>query len=131
MRKRIALLALSTAPLIVLLAGCGPNKIIVDLPSPQGQYHVEVRKCPQPGSMTWTEQTQVSVLKSGTSENCQSAVNALAQFKSPWPDDQLQLEWLSDAELRAWHPGFDPKFGPESASYKADNPVKIIFAPAK
>lgn len=131
MRKRIALLALSTAPLIVLLAGCGPNKIIVDLPSPQGQYHVEVRKCPQPGSMTWTEQTQVSVLKSGTSENCQSAVNALAQFKSPWPDDQLQLEWLSDAELRAWHPGFDPKFGPASASYKADNPVKIIFAPAK
>ncbi|MGE8639476.1 MAG: hypothetical protein ACN6PR_12580 [Achromobacter sp.] len=131
MKKRIALLALSTAPLIVLLAGCGPNKIIVDLPSPQGQYHVEVRKCPQPGSMTWTEQTQVSVLKSGTSENCQSAVNALAQFNSLSPDDQLQLEWLSDAELRAWHPGFDPKFGPASASYKADNPVKIIFAPAK
>jgi hypothetical protein len=131
MRKRIALLALAIAPVIALLAGCGPNKIIVDLPSPQGQYHVEVRKCPQSGSMTRTEQTQVSVLKSGTSENCQSAVNALAQFKSLSPDDQLQLEWLSDAELRAWHPGFDPKFGPDSASYKADNPVKIIFAPAK
>lgn len=27
--------------------------------------------------------------------------------------------------------GFDPKSGPHSASYKADNPVKVIFAPAK
>lgn len=131
MRKCTTLLSRSAALLTALLAGCGPNKIIVDLSSPQGQYHVEVRKCPQPGSMTWTEQTQVSVLKAGTSENCQSAVNALAQFNSYSPDDQLQLEWLSDTELRAWHPGFDPKFGPASASYKADNPVKIIFAPAK
>ncbi len=131
MRNRLTLLAPSTALLTALLTGCGPNKIIVDLPSPQGQYHVEVRKCPQPGAMTWTEKTQVSVLKSGTSENCQSAVNALAQFGSFSPDDQLQLEWISDVELRAWHPSFDPKFGPASASYKPDNPVKIIFAPAK
>ncbi len=127
MIKNTALLALTAA----LLTGCGPNKIIVDLPSPQGQYHVEVRKCPQPGSMSSTAQTQVSVLKSGMSENCQSAVNALAQFQSYSPDDQLQLEWLSEAELRAWHPGFDPKSGPRSASYKADNPVKVIFAPPK
>lgn len=127
MIKNTALLALSAA----LLTGCGPNKIIVDLPSPQGQYHVEVRKCPQPGSMSSAEQTQVSILKSGISENCQSAVNALAQFQSYSPDEQLQLEWLSEAELRAWHPGFDPKSGPASASYKADNPVKVIFAPAK
>ena len=127
MIKSSALFALSTA----LLAGCGPNKITVDLPSPQGQYHVEVRKCAEPGAMSSTSQTQVSVLKSGVSENCQSAVNALAQFQSYAPDDQLQLEWLSDAELRAWHPGFDPKSGPRSASYKADNPVKVIFAPAK
>jgi len=127
MIKNTAFLALLAA----LLAGCGPNKIIVDLPSPQGQYHVEVRKCPQPGSMSSAEQTQVSILKSGISENCQSAVNALAQFQSYSPDEQLQLEWLSEAELRAWHPGFDPKSGPASASYKADNPVKVIFAPAK
>lgn len=127
MIKNTALLALSAA----LLTGCGPNKIIVDQPSPQGQYHVEVRKCPQPGSMSSAEQTQVSILKSGISENCQSAVNALAQFQSYSPDEQLQLEWLSEAELRAWHPGFDPKSGPASASYKADNPVKVIFAPAK
>ncbi|MFF7397551.1 hypothetical protein ACFZAI_13945 [Achromobacter sp. NPDC008082] len=127
MIKNTAFLALLAA----LLTGCGPNKIIVDLPSPQGQYHVEVRKCPQPGSMSSAEQTQVSILKSGISENCQSAVNALAQFQSYSPDEQLQLEWLSEAELRAWHPGFDPKSGPASASYKADNPVKVIFAPAK
>lgn len=127
MIKNTAFLALLAA----LLTGCGPNKIIVDLPSPQGQYHVEVRKCPQPGSMSSAEQTQVSILKSGTSENCQSAVNALAQFQSYSPDEQLQLEWLSEAELRAWHPGFDPKSGPASASYKANNPVKVIFAPAK
>jgi len=95
MIKNTALLALSAA----LLTGCGPNKIIVDLPSPQGQYHVEVRKCPQPGSMSSAEQTQVSILKSGISENCQSAVNALAQFQSYSPDEQLQLEWLSEADF--------------------------------
>ena len=64
---------------------------------------------------------------------CQVAIceNYEHKHQSLSPDDQLQLEWLSDAELRAWHPGFDPKFGPASASYKADNPVKIIFVPAK
>ncbi|MBV7366078.1 hypothetical protein, partial [Streptococcus vulneris] len=39
----------------VLLTACGPNKIVADLPSPDGKYHVEVRLCPQPGSLTWTE----------------------------------------------------------------------------
>lgn len=81
--------------------------------------------------MTWTEQTQVSILESGTSEACQSAVHALAQFGSYAPDDQLQLEWISDTELRAWHPGFDPKFGPRSASFKQNVPVKLIFSPGK
>lgn len=127
MNKCIPVLLLSC----VMLAACSPNKIIADLPSPSGKYHVEVRKCPQAGAMTRTEQTQVSVLESGTSENCQSAVNALAQFESYAPDDQLQLEWLSDTELRAWHPGFDPKFGPRSASSKHDAPVKLIFTPGK
>lgn len=127
MRKTVPLLLLSS----VMLTACGPNKIIVDLPSPNGNYHVEVRKCPQRGSMTSGEQTQVSVLKAGTSENCNSAVNALTQFGSYAPDDQLQLQWISNAELRAWHPGFDPTFGPQSASRKADSPVTVIYAPAK
>ena len=62
----------------VLLTACGPNKIIVDLPSPDGKYHVEVRKCPQAGSLTWTEKTQVSILDRGVSEACQSAVKSLS-----------------------------------------------------
>lgn len=101
MKKSMPLILLPSA----LLAACGPNKIIADLPSPGGKYHVEVRKCPQPGAMAWTEQTQVSILESGTSE------------------------WISDTELRAWHPGFDPKVGPQSASFKHDVPVKLIFSP--
>lgn len=115
----------------VLLTACGPNKIIVDLPSPGGQYHVEVRQCSQAGALTRSEKTQVSVLAAGVSEECQSAVKALAQFDSPTPADQLQLEWLSDAELRAWHPSFNPQYGPQSASYKPGAPIKLIFAPKK
>jgi hypothetical protein len=33
----------------VLLAACGPDKTIADLPSPGGKHHVEVRECPQAG----------------------------------------------------------------------------------
>lgn len=81
--------------------------------------------------MTRTGPTQLSILESGISEACNSAVNALAQFGSYAPDDQLQLEWISDTELRAWHPGFDPKFGPRSATFTHDIPVKLIFSPDK
>ncbi|HBN7845303.1 TPA: hypothetical protein L3618_005715, partial [Pseudomonas aeruginosa] len=49
--KKSPLLILS-----VLLAACGPDKLISDLPSPNGQYHVEVRKCPEKGSITWGEE---------------------------------------------------------------------------
>ncbi|MGE8677687.1 MAG: hypothetical protein ACN6PE_03650 [Achromobacter marplatensis] len=113
----------------VLLTACGPNKIIVDLPSPNGKYHVEVRKCPQSGSLTWTEKAQVSVLESGVSEACQSAVKALVQFDAPTPEEQLQLEWLSDTELRAWHPSFNPEYGPQSTTDKPGIPIKVRFAP--
>ncbi|RBL84796.1 hypothetical protein DDE05_21560 [Streptomyces cavourensis] len=115
----------------VLLTACGPNKIIVDLPSPDGKYHVEVRKCPQAGSLTWTEKTQVSILDRGVSEACQSAVKSLAQFDAPTPEDQLQLEWLSDTELRAWHPSFNPEYGPQSANFKPGTPIKLVYAPKK
>lgn len=127
MRKCIPLL-LGAA---ILLTACGPNKIVLDLPSPGGKYHVEVRKCPQAGALTWTEKTQVSVLEPGVSEACQSAVKSLAQFDAPTPEDQLQLEWLSDTELRAWHPSFNPEYGPQSASSKPGSPIKLIYAPKK
>ncbi len=81
----------------VLLTACGPNKIIVDLQSPNGKYHVEVRKCPQSGSLTWTEKAQVSVLESGVSEECQSAVKALAQFDAP---TEPVLWWLWERAAR-------------------------------
>lgn len=113
-----------------ILTSCGPNSVISDLPSPTGQYHVEVRKCPQNGApFEWTEKTQVSVLKSGTTENCQSAINALVQFDQYGPDDQLQLEWLADDALRAWHPTFALNNGPATWTATPNTPIKIVFAP--
>ena len=125
MKKCVPLALLSA----VLLTACGPNKIVADLPSPDGKYHVEVRLCPQPGSLTWTEKTQVSVLPKGATEKCQGSLQAVAQFDSYGPQDQLQVEWNSATEVRAWHPQFNPEYGPQSANYKPDNPIKLIFKP--
>lgn len=127
MKKSIPLILLSS----MLLTACGPDKIIADLPSPGGKYHVEVRKCPQRGSLTWAEKTQVSVLEFGVSEKCNAFMAALTQFDSYSPDEQLQLEWTSDTELRAWHPAFDPKNGPRASTFKPNAPVQVIFAPEK
>ena len=76
--------------LSVLLAACGPDKLISDLPSPNGQYHVEVRKCPEKGSITWGEEIQVSLLETGKSEKCHAVVRSLAQFDLRASADQLQ-----------------------------------------
>ena len=84
--KKSPLLILS-----VLLAACGPDKLISDLPSPNGQYHVEVRKCPEKGSITWGEEIQVSLLETGKSEKCHAVVRSLAQFDLRASADQLQL----------------------------------------
>ncbi|ASV88419.1 putative lipoprotein (plasmid) [Ochrobactrum quorumnocens] len=127
MKSQVAVLIF----LSVYAVGCGPNKVVANLPSPSGQYHVEVRKCPQNGSLTWAETTQVSILKSGTSEKCQSATNALVQFYGFAPADQLEIKWMSDTELRAWHPSFNAKYGPSAATYKHDAPVKVIYSPKK
>ena len=54
----------------------------------------------------------------------------MAQFDSYGPQDQLQVEWISATEVRAWHPQFNPEYGPQSANYKPDNPIKLIFAQA-
>ncbi|MBC9904973.1 hypothetical protein IAG32_12180 [Achromobacter xylosoxidans] len=125
MKKSMPLVLLSS----ILLTACGPDKIIADLPSPDGKYHVEVRKCPQRGSLTWDEQTQVSVVEAGVSEKCNAFIVALTQFRSYAPDEQLQLEWISDTELRAWHPAFEPKNGAWASTIKQGAPVKVIFAP--
>lgn len=112
----------------VLVTGCGPNKIIYNLPSPTGQYHVEICECRHNGSLIGERKTQISVLEAGVSEECQSAMNALVQFDGNAPENELQLEWISDTELRAWHPRFNPQYGPASQSYQANAPVKVIFA---
>lgn len=125
--KKSPLLVLS-----VLLAACGPDRLISDLPSPNGEYHVEVRKCPEKGSITWGEEIQVSLLETGKSEKCHSVVLSLAQFDlRASSTDELQLEWLSDTELRAWHPSFEPGNQPNGSRLKHDAPVKMVFAPKR
>lgn len=114
----------------VMLTGCGPDQVISDLQSPSGSYHVEVRKCPQKGArLERTEMTQVSVLEAGRTEQCNSMVHALVQFDGYAEDGLLQLEWISDTELRAWHPDFDADYGPFSKSVRDDTLVSVRFAP--
>jgi len=114
----------------VVLAGCGPDEVISDLQSPNGSYHVEVRKCPQKGApLERSEMTQVSVLEAGKSERCNSAVNALVQFDSYAEDGQLQLEWISNTELRAWHPHFNADYGPFRKAVRDDSLVSVRFTP--
>lgn len=127
MKKSILLALLSSA----LLTACGPDKLVADLPSPSGKYHVEVRQCPQRGTLTWGEQTQVSVLEAGVSEKCNAFISALTQFQSSSPDDQLRLEWISDTELKASHPAHASGNAPTGATQKPGNPVRITFAPGK
>ncbi|WP_253206674.1 hypothetical protein [Verticiella alkaliphila] len=123
--RRLAL----SLPLLPVLVACGSNEIVSSLASPSSQYHVEVRRCQQNGAWFGTQKLQVSVLPQGVSEPCQSAVHALAQFDGFADVDALQLEWLSDTELRAWQPGFDPAYGPSRATYQAGKPVTLTFRP--
>lgn len=116
---------------IGVLASCatGPNEIVKDLVSPNGQYHVEVRKCPQVGSLTWSEEVQATVLVAGRQGVCHSSKDAIAQFSVNTPEDDLELEWVSDTQLRAWHPKFNPGYGPERYVSDPGDPVKVIFKP--
>lgn len=113
------------------LASCamGPNEVVSDLYSPNKQYHVEVRKCPQVGSLTWSEEEQASILKAGHSGVCHSSEGAIEQFSVNAPEDQLELEWNSETQLRAWHPRFNPRYGPERYVSGQNDPVKVVFRP--
>lgn len=53
----------------------------------------------------------------------------MMQFDANESASQLQLEWVSDTELRAWLPGFNPEYGPSIAMYKPNNPIKVVFSP--
>lgn len=118
-------------PVFLLLTafGGGPDRILVDLPSPDGRHHVEVRECPQGGAFGWSKETQAFVLEAGRTGACRSATNALVQFTVYAPESQLELEWLSNARLRAWHPAFAPSGGPRSAGRMPNSPVEVVFAP--
>ena len=123
-------------PLLLLslcLSACGsPNKVIKDVHSPDGRYHVEVRECPAVGSLNGGVATQATVLEAQTQGICHSSVNTIAQFSVNSPSDLLQLEWMSSTELRAWHPSFNPAYGPEMFSPPSGNsPVKVRFSPPK
>jgi hypothetical protein len=73
--------------------------------------------------------TQVSVLEAGKTEPCHSAMNALVQFDGYAADGQLQLEWISDKKLRAWHPNFNADYGPFRKTVRDDSLVSVRFVP--
>lgn len=118
------------------------NKVVRDLPSPNGDYHVEVRQCRANDAMFGkVTQVQVSVLKKGETERCRATIQSVAQFTVYATDfrkkaDELQLNWLSNTELQAWHRSFGlfqykTYTGPYSYSYGPDKPVNMVFNPAE
>lgn len=117
---------------LVALAACKDEVTHADTPSPQGDYHVVVQECPQRGSFFWSGDTslQVSVLPAGVSEACNAFMNSLHQFESYAPPEDLELEWTTPTELRAWHPGFSRNSWPNVLRSQATAPVEIRFAPA-
>ncbi|MDM1763374.1 MULTISPECIES: hypothetical protein [unclassified Acinetobacter] len=113
----------------ILMTACTHNKLLLVLPSPDKTYRIEVLQCQQNGSFWGTAKLQIAVPSEGSSK-CQSSVNTYIKFYSEMPLSDLQLEWISDTEILAWHPSFNPKFGPYSATLGGPNdPIKISFKP--
>ncbi|MCH1997281.1 hypothetical protein ACOTEG_14340 [Achromobacter xylosoxidans] len=116
-----------------LLTGCiAADKLVTDLPSPGGAHHVQVLTCqgrvsPKRGEKV--QVMQVSVLGANSTEKCYSDVNAMVQFFIWTRDDQLQLEWLSDTELRMWHPSFLPQSGPYDYTVLDPGRLKLVYSP--
>lgn len=133
------------APLCVfsLFTGChsfSVNKVVRDIPSPNGEYHVEVRQCRASDAMFGkATKVQVSVLKKGEVEQCRSFKQSLAQFdvystNFKGTNNALLLKWISDTELQAWHHSFAKRehkdfIGPHTQAYSADKPITFIFSP--
>ncbi|AOA57909.1 hypothetical protein [Acinetobacter larvae] len=117
---------------VVVLSAChsnSVNRLVYNLESPQGAYHVEVRQCRENDAMFGpATKLQVSLLRTGESENCRATIKALSQFNVNQIDQQLQLQWLSESELRAWHPSFKAN-GPREQFYIQNPHVRIVFTP--
>lgn len=116
---------------LVLLAACRNDVTHADISSPNGDYHVVVKECPQRGSFFWSGDTsiQVSILPYGDLEACNTFINSVYQFDAYSPHEQLELEWTSWTELRAWHPGFDHNSWPGVLRSKGSGPIKVTFSP--
>lgn len=113
----------------MLMIACTSNKVLTDLPSLSGKYHVEVRQCQQNGSFWGTVTFQVSILNKDEIDKCKSSINSLVQFHSFSPIGQLELEWISDEKLRAWHPSFKTHLNWISLGYRKNSPIKVEFIP--
>lgn len=128
MKKTMSALLCSS----VLLAGCGPDAVVRELPSPGGKYHAQVRHCPESGAINWSEQLEIYVLDAGVESRCHSYVEPLVGFKVRPPEmplDQVQVQWLTDTRLRVWYPGLKPDVSPDSMYRKSDSPIEMVFQP--
>lgn len=122
-------------PFVLGSCGFNTNKVVTDSYSPDGRYHVEVRECNAAGSLVASDTERwANVMEAGKTGDCQSSVGTIIQFKVPYPEDKLELEWASNTLLKAWHPNFDPTYGPEAQARSgsgADDPVKVLYAQKK
>lgn len=117
---------------LVLLSACRDDgTVLSELPSPDGAYHAVVKDCPRRGSafLSGDRKIEVSVLPAGMSERCNTFIDAVYQFEAYAPSEDLQLEWTSATELRAWHPGFDDNSWPSAHSSSQASPVTVTFRP--
>lgn len=116
---------------LVLLAACRDAVTHADISSPGGDYHVVVKDCPRRGSgfLSGDRKVEVSVLPAGVSEDCNTFMNSVYQFEAYSPLDQLDLEWTSPTELRAWHPGFDHNSWPAASRASGTGAITVTFSP--
>ena len=123
-------LLLAILPCLLLSACSSTDKILADVPSPDGAHHAQVRECDDRASRGNTYIT-VSVLKAGVEEACNARINAIISFDSCLPNDKLELEWRSNSELRAWHQCFAQRQWAPDGSTRPASPVVVVFEPAK
>lgn len=134
---------LGITTLMLFLSACqssSVNKVVKDLPSPQGHYHVQVLQCRANDAMFGgATQVQVSVLKKGETERCRAFIQSINQFSVNTIDfghanNALELEWLSENKLRVWHRSFakNPNksfIGPYVYEKSGRSSVDVIFSP--
>ncbi|MFJ1299222.1 hypothetical protein ACILG0_04595 [Pseudomonadota bacterium AL_CKDN230030165-1A_HGKHYDSX7] len=123
-------LLIGLLPCMLLTACLNTNKQVKLVPSPDGQYHAQIRECQVRGSLTPETRFEVIVTRSDADEQCYSAMPpVLFMFLSPRPVEKLQLDWVSNIELRVRHA--DPSYWPPSVQTDRKGPIKVTFEPAR